>query len=129
MATIQMTKVATAPSTEGIGICAPRTRTLNGTLNGLRRWLGPPQLDYGELCGGEREQDAEAVQAREKGDGLVQRGDGEDDRCGDHDRCEHRLRRDERPPVRASEDPWQLLVLAERVRETPEAGDRRRGRE
>src|SRR5207302_8226497 len=84
--------------------------------------------DHGELSRGEREQHAEAEQAREKEHRMLQRR--RDHKPGDRDQ---RGRDDglwgyQRPRIEPAELAWQLSVLAEGVREPSETRDGRRRR-
>ena len=91
--------------------------------------LREPEPDHGELRGAERDEDAEAVERRERHDRVVAQHVDRDERDRrDGAGRDERLRRDERAPVQAAERPRQLVVLAERVREPAEAGDRGRRR-
>ena len=88
--------------------------------------LAEPELDHGQLRRGESEQHAEAEKAREEEHRMLQRGSaGQQD---DRDRCrrDDRLRGHERPLAEPAELARKLSVLAERIREPAEPGDRRR---
>ena len=87
-----------------------------------------PQPEHGELRRGEREQHAERIEAGQEDDVVGQRAGDDHERDRDPRRGQDRLRRDERAPVQAPEAPRQLPVLAERVGEPREAGDRGRRR-
>ena len=95
----------------------------------LERGLVDPKLDHSQLGGGEREQHAEGEERGEEGDVVVEERRPDRERGGERGRRGDRLRGDVRAAAQPAEAARQLPVLAERVREPAEAGDRRRDRD
>src|SRR5262249_21396928 len=88
--------------------------------------IGKAEPDHGELRSSEGEQHAEAEEAGEEEDGMRERGGAGEERDRDRRGRGGRLGRDKRALQQHFDLPWQLSVLAERVGEPAEAGDRRR---
>ena len=94
--------------------------------------MAEAKADHGQLRRRERQEDAEAVEAREEEDRMGQRDvRHHEQRDRDQRRGDDRLWCDDRPSAQPSELARQLAVLAERIGKPPEARDRgrRRGRQ
>ena len=97
---------------------------LPGTRNG-RSSSGSreAQAHDGDLRRGERDQDAEAVEAREERHRVVRRPRDQEHRGGDQGGRRDRRRRDQRRPGQAAEGPRQHVVPGERIGEPARAGE------
>ena len=130
MAITQTARVSTSPTTAGNRDVRPADADVPGHAIWPLELRGrEAEPDDRELGRAEREQDTEAEERGEEGNLVVgDRGDRDQAARREHDDRRERRGRDQRAPAQPAERPGQHPVLAERVREAPEAGHgRRRG--